>query len=387
MIGNLAGLLAPASAEDLASAIVQRRRLFVRSEDPQRFRDLLPWRTINTLFSINRFGPGQIRVVRASNDASPALYRDPADWSRLKLDALQALAAQGVSVVVHDIDKLVPAVAAVSAMAERHLRSLTWVNAYLTFRQAAALQPHWDEHDVLVLQVQGRKRWRSHGFGSDHQARGHTFVREQDAGPVEWEDVLHPGDVLYLPQGEVHSAHVEPGSTSVHLTIGVRPPRGSDVLRWLATGSDAALRADVSPAWNADGLQHHEVALKEAMHRLVDSIDLKAFLDAMDRGREARPAANLGALVAIDPGTWLASALRRRVPLVPTPGGSVELTVGGATYQLSPASAALLALLQDRDAMTMDAAQAALGEFDLETMRRAASDLAQRGLIHVGLED
>jgi hypothetical protein len=383
---SMGALLAPASIADLASAMAERRRLFVRGDDPPRFRDLLPWHTLNTLFSINRFVPGQIRVLRASTDALPSMYRDPADWSRLKVDALQALAAQGLSVVVNDIDKLVPAVAALSAMAERYLRSVTWMNAYITFRQSGAFLPHWDGHDVLILQIHGRKRWRSYGMGHDRPADGHTFAKSEDAGPVQWEEVLHPGDVLYLPRGEVHAADVEPGSASVHLTLGILPPRGNDVLRWLAKGSEAALRADVSPAWNTDERRQHEAALKEAMHRLVDGLDLAVFLAAMDREREARPAANLGAIVAIEPGTWLASALPRRVPMTPARDGSVTLKVGTSTYQLSEAAAALLALLQDCDAMTIDAAQTTLAELDADAVRRAASDLAQKGLIHVGLD-
>ncbi len=383
---NMAALLAPASMADLTSAMSERRRLFVRSDDQKRYRDLLPWPAVNTLFSINRFVPSQIRVLRASREALPSMYRDPDDWSRLKVDALQTLAAQGLSVVINDIDKLVPAVAALSAMAERHFRSVTWVNAYITFRQSGAFHPHWDGHDVLILQIHGCKRWRSYGMGDDRPTDGHTFAKPEDAGPVQWEEVLHPGDVLYLPRGEVHAADVEPGSTSLHLTLGILPPRGKDVLRWLAKGSEAALRADVSPAWNADERRQHEAALKEAMHRLVDGIDLEVFLAAMDREREARPAPNLGAIIAIDSGAWLTSALPRRVPMPPARGGSVTLTVGTATYQLSEAAAALLALLQERDAMTVDAAHTALAVLDADAVRRAASDLAQKGLIHVGLD-
>ena len=40
---SLGALLAPAPTADLASTMSERRRLFVRVDDPQRFRDLLPW--------------------------------------------------------------------------------------------------------------------------------------------------------------------------------------------------------------------------------------------------------------------------------------------------------------------------------------------------------
>lgn len=73
MITSLASLLAPASAEDVVSALTSRRHLFVRAPDPRRLADLLPWRVINTLFFANRFAPGQIRVTQASTEAPPSI--------------------------------------------------------------------------------------------------------------------------------------------------------------------------------------------------------------------------------------------------------------------------------------------------------------------------
>jgi hypothetical protein len=42
VITNMAALLAPASMADLVSAMSERRRLFVRGDDPTRYRELLP---------------------------------------------------------------------------------------------------------------------------------------------------------------------------------------------------------------------------------------------------------------------------------------------------------------------------------------------------------
>src|SRR5690606_38943621 len=144
---------------------------------------------------------------------------------------------------------------------------------------------------------------------------------------------------------------------------------------------DDALRMDMSPAWSDEELACHEAALKAALHRLVDGIDLKAFFAERDRPRELRPAPRFGAIAGIEPGTWLAAALARRVEVPAAQGGSVRLKIGTATYEVSPAAAALLALLQEREAMTVDAAHAALGEYDIATVRRAVSELAQKGML------
>ena len=48
-----------------------------------------------------------------------------------------------------------------------------------------------------------------------------------------WEELIEPGDVLYVPRGEAHDAvgEVKP---SVHLTFGILAPNGIDVLNWIA---------------------------------------------------------------------------------------------------------------------------------------------------------
>ncbi len=73
------------------------------------------------------------------------------------------------------------------------------INAYLTPSNAAGLRPHSDDHDVLVLQVDGSKQWSVDGLGDVH---------------------LRPGDVLYIPAGCEHSAATG-GELSLHLTVGI----------------------------------------------------------------------------------------------------------------------------------------------------------------------
>lgn len=221
---NFASLLAPASTGELVSAVANRHRLFVRAGNRRRFDRLLPWPTINLLLTARQFGPDQLEVLRHGAVVSPLMYRQSVEQSRLRLDALQALAYQGVSIVMNGVDRFVPTVSAVTTLIERHLQRKAGANAYLTFHRHGAFRPHWDGHDVLVLHLSGRKRWRCHGLGAENLTSGYTFDRGADPGPVAWEEVLEPGDVLYLPRGEIHAAAVEPDEVSLHLTIGLLAP-------------------------------------------------------------------------------------------------------------------------------------------------------------------
>jgi hypothetical protein len=379
MITDLAALLAPASVEELLAAMSQRRRLFARAADPHRYSEVLPWATIDALFTINRFGPGQVHLIQAAKELRASMYRDDADPSRLRLDVVKSLAAQGLTIIINGIDRIVPSVDAVGAMLERRARARRWVNAYLSFKRQSAFRPHWDTHDVVVLQIHGRKRWRSYGLLADAPIAPRAFAPGDGPGPVQWEEVLEPGDVLFLPRGEVHDAEVEAGGASVHLTVGVQRPRGSDVLQWLAAQDDAVLRRDIF-SYAGDGLAHRGAELKAALHELVDRLDLDTFLTDADRQREQRTVMNLGAGGAIAPDTVVRCALFRRVALPAPTDTRVVFAAGGVSYELTPAAARLLAVLQDRDGLTMADAQTALGVGDL---RDEVTELARKGLVHL----
>ena len=81
--------------------------------------------------------------------------------------------------------------------------------------------PHYDVHDVFVLQAAGQKRWIVHEPvhenplpsqpWTDHRAA----IAERVADEPVIDAVLSPGDALYLPRGWIHSArgapdHVDP---------------------------------------------------------------------------------------------------------------------------------------------------------------------------------
>ncbi|WP_165067775.1 cupin domain-containing protein [Marisediminicola senii] len=126
------------------------------------------------------------------------------------------------------------------------------VNAYVTPASSRGFDPHYDVHDVFVLQVHGEKHWTIHEPvhpdplrdqpWTDHRAD----VAARAAGAPAIDATLQPGDVLYLPRGWLHSASAL-GGTSIHLTIGVAAYTRADVLRQLlaVADRDPALRGSL----------------------------------------------------------------------------------------------------------------------------------------------
>ncbi len=286
----------------------------------------------------------------------------------------------GLSLVVNDIDKLIPGIGALAAMVERHFRARASVNAYVSFRQDSAFGAHWDDHDVLVLQVHGRKRWFCYGKRDRYPMKGVAGPSKVgESEEPEWSAVLEPGDMLYIPRGDFHRAQVEDGH-SLHLTIGLAFPRGDDVVRWLGRRclEDEVFRRDISTLAGPEALATRQEELRAALHNAVDSLDLDRFLAMADRQRESLKALNLGLSDPLDASVAIRPMLRRRLPL---PDDATQLRHGGVTTPLTAAERAVLAALFDRDASTLGALVEALPDLPAQDISDAVSGLARKSLV------
>ncbi len=101
------------------------------------------------------------------------------------------------------------------------------VNCYLSQRDALGFGRHWDDHDVIVLQVHGRKHWELFEPISLSSRIGYTPTRE--FGPQVFSTVLEEGLALFIPRGWGHQVQGFVGETSLHLTVGLRYQTMMDV--------------------------------------------------------------------------------------------------------------------------------------------------------------
>ena len=386
MIRDLASLLAPESEESFLDHFLQKKRLHVRSADPARAAPLFPWSTINQLIESDLLPSDRLRVLRANTEILPALFRHSDGARQLRPGALQALLRQGVSLVINGIGDFVPRIGHLTDAIERRLGHRAWANAYLSFGRGSAFRSHWDPHDVLVLQIHGRKRWGSHGIPMPFPLENHG-PSEPFGSEVVWEDLLEPGDVLYLPRGEVHKATLD-GPNSVHITIGIQAPRGVDFIHWLAdkAAAEVPARMDLTRLGGEAALCQQERELKERLHALIDSISLATYLDAEDAKRKARPLLSLGLADHLVGATMIVPSLRRRIPVATDGDAELAVTIGGESYRLSPERRRVLAHVLECGGLTFGALVAAFGTTtDETTLRDSVIDLCRQGLL--GLQE
>jgi hypothetical protein len=133
--------------------------------------------------------------------------------------------AAGFTIVIDGVERYVRAIASLTQSIEAELNFPVQVNAYITPPGSRGLVPHYDDHDVLILQIHGSKMWQLY---EGVHIPPHEMQRRDKAVPP---DLLTPpidlrlevGDVLYLPRGLAHAADAD-AEPSVHLTVGIHTP-------------------------------------------------------------------------------------------------------------------------------------------------------------------
>ncbi|MEU4390773.1 cupin domain-containing protein [Kribbella sp. NPDC023855] len=160
-------------------------------------------------------------------------------------DKVAALFASGHTVVLQALHRTWPALVDFATQLSSDAGHPMQINAYITPAESQGFSAHYDVHDVFVLQVAGEKHWTVHEPvhvdplrnqpWTDHSQAVAAAAR--DRAPVI-DDVLRPGDALYVPRGFLHSAKAL-GGVSAHLTVGLHT-----MTRYLLVQELAALAAD-----------------------------------------------------------------------------------------------------------------------------------------------
>lgn len=114
---------------------------------------------------------------------------------------------------------------------ERAVGGLAQVNVYLTNGSHPGFGPHWDDHEVLVIQVEGSKLWQFHSpldLSPIRPLMG-PMVGDFVGDPVRAEK----GDAVWVPRGWGHTV-LATDCASTHLTIGIHRPMWLDVAQTTA---------------------------------------------------------------------------------------------------------------------------------------------------------
>jgi len=301
-----------------------------------KFADLLPWPELNSILRHHRIPFPRLRLCKKGNPIPASAYsvekemgsetlqrrRRALDTPPVHIRNLYEQLQQGATMTLDAVDELYNPVSDLCESFEKLFNERVQANAWVSCSEVPAVSPHWDDHDVFILQVSGEKRWRIHGV-----SRPYPLYRDVDANTecpkgIVWDGILQPGDLLYLPRGTWHSATAM-GEPTLHLSIGVYSETGIDLMGWLQDHlrNNAAFRMNLPRFSSGAARQQHMNDLRRELLALWDDdILAKFFEDHQTRTESRRPTLSLpwvlgDSRIPDDPATQLLWTAPRHVKL------------------------------------------------------------------------
>jgi ribosomal protein L16 Arg81 hydroxylase len=249
----LSELLAPMPVDEFLSKYWLKAFLFCRGP-ADRFASLLSWTELNEILEHHWRETFRFRLARQGRDLDPMSYTDRGPFTpRIRPKDLTDHLRRGATLSFDAIDELHGPLTRLAERFEAFFRGGTKINIYAGWRALHGLDLHRDDQEIFILQLAGRKRWLLYGFsidGVDHSRLASASVPPPGAA---LDQILEPGDLLYIPRGCFHVA-LPMNEPTLHLTLGVKNPRGIDLLEWIVerlrateiAGRDLPLLADAS---------------------------------------------------------------------------------------------------------------------------------------------
>ena len=213
-----AWLIDPLPAAEFERDYYEQRLLHVRRKAAPYYAELLSATDLDVVLGTHAASHRDVKLVRGDGDVAPREYAN--DAGRVQPLEVARHFDDGATVIFNQLHTRVPALARLCVALGRRFSSRVQTNVYLTPPDAQGFAPHWDTHDVFVLQISGTKRWSIYDTRVRLPLRGQRFERGTPPGEVRDEFELGPGSAVYLPRGLMHSAR-STDQASLHVTLGL----------------------------------------------------------------------------------------------------------------------------------------------------------------------
>jgi hypothetical protein len=360
---------------------------------------MMPWGRLSEILGRHRLDFPRLRLVRDGKSLPLTSYmrrvtggRQGTTIPRLKGAGLARELRGGATLVLDAVDEVSEPVEDLAKGLELFFHERVQVNLYAGWQTSRGFDLHWDDHDVFILQVAGRKSWSVYG-----QTRPYPLVNDiEKAQKPEheplWEGTLEDGDLLYIPRGWWHVA-VPLAEPTLHLTVGVHNRTGLDFLRWLSEALRACetFRQDLPRLAPAHERAAQNARMREELLAAWDDGAVERFYEEHDARAEPRARVSLPWVATPDaapPGdsTFVRLLAPRPFRLEPA-GGVVEFDSMGQRWRFAEGALPVLRALAERRSCTVaELCEAARGRVAAETVRAFLAELAHKGFVAFDVE-
>jgi len=387
----LSALLAPVSLDRFLSTYWLKQYLFCPGP-PERFSGLLSWTSLNEILEHHWRETYRLRLVCQGRELAPASYADLEGLTpKIRAKDVTDHLRRGATLSFDAVDELHEPLTRLAESFEAVFRGGTKINTYAGWRALHGLDLHRDDQEIFILQLDGRKRWLLYGFSVEGVDRSQLSSSSVPPPGALLDQVLKPGDLLYIPRGCYHVA-VPMDEPALHLTLGVKNPRGMDLMLWIVERLRATELAgrDLPCLSGAAERRRYSEQLRDAILEGLGPDLVEQYVT--ETGSTVRPRPSFSLPLSAMPGL-LPSGREFLVRLNvdghamvngDSEAGPFELRAGGSSYRFPRSMQWIVQQLKDGSPRPIGRLiEAVAGRLDEEMVRLLVSMLLKHGLVEI----
>ena len=279
-------LIAPVTREQFLADYYERDALLTQRGEPDRYADLLTLDALDHFIASADLREGMLDLTSQKSRIARDTYIN--DSGRVSSVSVAEHYMRGATIILPHLHESLFNLGEFCRSLEELFSCHVQTNIYLTPQVNAdgsanqGFPPHFDSHDVFVMQISGAKAWRFYGVPIDIPYRGETFeLGRHEPGQVTRSFTLEPGDCVYIPRGLMHDAENVGAEPSLHITVGLITKTWADLL--LESISELALsepdfRRSLPPGFSAREFDREQA--RAHFNKLTRLIADRASMDA-----------------------------------------------------------------------------------------------------------
>jgi ribosomal protein L16 Arg81 hydroxylase len=280
---SLDWLVSPLSKKEFFEKYWEKRPLVIKRSEANYFSQLLSFEEVDrVLTTLDRRYP-DILLKDANKSITAEDYT--VAGGTVDVARLYQLFEEGSTITLAYLDTVVPPLTLFCRALEKEFSFPFQTNVYMTPPRAQGAKPHYDTHDVFVLQVAGSKRWTIFGTPVESPLPGQDFDPDlHELGAPTMDFQLDAGDVAYIPRGVAHEAR-STDAVSLHITTGILRYTWADLLLEViaaASLNEPVFRKALPPGFARIGFDRVE-AVKSAQKLLQQACTTENFDGALNQ--------------------------------------------------------------------------------------------------------
>ncbi|MCH2197246.1 MAG: cupin domain-containing protein [Flavobacteriales bacterium] len=292
-------LFSPLSWAEFISEYFEKKHLLIARKDPHYYDEVVTLKDVDEVIFSQKINHPAFRVV----DSKTGEFPDPRRYTQNGTSSINPVEfcreyTEGGTLALAGMQHHVRSLREFCNNLQRAYGHPAQTNLYLTPQDAQGFSPHYDNHDVIVLQIHGKKHWRLYESDMNLPDKSMPFQKEGfTPGKVFKEFDLNAGDLLYIPRGLVHDA-ITTDESSLHVTLGVLGYTWSQLLIESVvklTEENKEFRHFVSEGMRStDYDQHFKTLLSKLEEDLRERNGIRRFSKQLE---EQTPSENVGHLL------------------------------------------------------------------------------------------